>query len=349
MARPVRIDVADGWYHVTARGIDRRAIFVEDRDRQHFIELAEEMVERFGVRLHAYVLMGNHYHFLIQTPRANASAALQWVNVSYSVWFNRRHRHCGPLFQGRFKSIPIDGDGAWALIASLYLHLNPVRRQGLGLGKRQRRAEGQGLNAPGVEVVRARLKTLRAHRWSSYGVYAGYRTQPAWLTCDGLWARAQRGTENAKTSYRHWVEDYLRQGLAETPATRLTAAVAIGSVAFLDRMRVLVKGDGAEQHDLRRWKRLLPFERVVQAVEKAKAETWDSFCDRRGDWGRDLALWLGRKHCGLTLRELGAASHAMAYPAVAKAVTRMDQQLKRDRRLRELAAQLQAALSNVQT
>ena len=156
MARPLRIQVADGWYHVTARGIDRKAVFRDDADRSHFLELLEDMMGRYRVCLHAYVLMDNHYHLLIQTPQANGSAAMQWLNVSYSVWFNRRHRRCGPLFQGRFKSIPVEAEGAWALQASLYLHLNPVRVRRLALGKEQRRAEGRGVVAPGGQVVRAR-------------------------------------------------------------------------------------------------------------------------------------------------------------------------------------------------
>ena len=89
MARPLRIQVADGWYHMTARGIDRKAVFRDDADRSHFLELLEDMVGRYRVSLHAYVLMDNHYHLLIQTPQANGSAAMQWLNVSYSVWFNR--------------------------------------------------------------------------------------------------------------------------------------------------------------------------------------------------------------------------------------------------------------------
>ena len=75
---------------MTARGIERRAIFADRRDHEHFLELLPEMVERYGVEMHAYVMMGNHYHLLIRTPQANASAAIQWLNVSYSVWFNRR-------------------------------------------------------------------------------------------------------------------------------------------------------------------------------------------------------------------------------------------------------------------
>ena len=123
MARPLRVDVKDGWYHVTARGIERKAIFEDNRDHEHFLELLEEMSKRYGVEVHVYCLLGNHYHLLIQTPRANASPAVQWLNVSYSVWFNKKRRRSGHVFQGRFGSILIDGEGAWALDASVYIHL----------------------------------------------------------------------------------------------------------------------------------------------------------------------------------------------------------------------------------
>ena len=79
MARPLRIDIPDGWYHVLSRGLERRLIFEDARDHEHFQELLGEMVERHGVRLHAYVLMHNHYHLLVQTPHANLSRAMQWL------------------------------------------------------------------------------------------------------------------------------------------------------------------------------------------------------------------------------------------------------------------------------
>ncbi len=145
MARPLRIDIADGWYHITNRGIDRQPIFADDRDCTHFLELLGEMHERYAVRIHAYVLMGNHYHLLIQTPEANASQAMQWLNVSYSLWYNCRHHRVGPLFQGRFKSVLIEG--AWVLETLFYLHLNPVRVRKMGLDKEGRRVEGRGLQA----------------------------------------------------------------------------------------------------------------------------------------------------------------------------------------------------------
>lgn len=100
------------WYHITSRGTGRRAIFLDDRDREHFVELLAGMVGRYGAVLHAYVLMDNHYHLLIETPSANASRALQWLNLSHSMWFKARHSHAGPVFQAHFKSIPVDGDGS---------------------------------------------------------------------------------------------------------------------------------------------------------------------------------------------------------------------------------------------
>ena len=108
MTRPLRINLAGGWYHVTARGNERRVIYRDDEDRDHFLNLVAEMVELFQVHVHAYVLMPNHYHLLLELPEGNLSGGLQWLNVSYSQGFNRRHRRSGHLFQGRFKSILID-------------------------------------------------------------------------------------------------------------------------------------------------------------------------------------------------------------------------------------------------
>lgn len=349
MVRPLRIDIPNGWYHTMSRGFERRLIFDDDCDREHFLELLEEMVGRYGVKLHAYVLMFNHYHLLAQTPHANLSRAMQWLNVSYGSWYNRRHNRVGPLFQGRFKSTPIDGEGAWALLASVYLHLNPVRIKRLGLAKSERKADGLGLRQPPTpELVKARLETLRKHRWSSYPVYAGYRSPPAWLWCSDLWQRARQGDLTPTTSYRRLVEEPLKAGIEEieTLVARITGKVALGSKAFLDRLGRVVKGDRHEQPDLRAWRRLLPFEEVIEIVAREKGEPWERFRDRHNDWGRDVALWLGRQHCGMTQAELGAAAGGMAYPAVGHAVRRIARRQQVDRKLARLLARLERQLAD---
>ena len=327
-----------GWYHITTRGLGRREIFHDTHDREHFLELLEGVVTRYGVVLHAYVLMDNHYHLLIETPAANASRALQWLNVSYAVWHNLRHEESGPLFQARFKSIPVEGQGACALVCSIYIHLNPVRVQALGLGKAGRALEKAGglPPEPAQSPIRDRLAVLRGHRWSSYSAYAGYAVAPEWLTREAIWSRVAVADKQATGEYRKQIEDYLKQGVEDDAPERLTQALAIGSTMFIDKLRRRLSGKGGAVTNARGWRRLLPFREIVRVVAAIRKEPWEVFVDRRGDWGRDLALQLGRKHGGMTLRELGEECGMNAL-AVSKAVTRLDARLKTDKDLQRAA------------
>jgi REP element-mobilizing transposase RayT len=117
MPRELRHHVPGGWYHIMSRGLGRRTIFCCERAHEHFVELLCGMVARYNIILRAYVLLGNHYHLLIETPEGNASSALQWLNTSYSVWFNLKHDRAGTLFQSRFKSVPVDSEGHGHFIA----------------------------------------------------------------------------------------------------------------------------------------------------------------------------------------------------------------------------------------
>src|SRR4029077_20825366 len=99
MARPLRIYAPGAGYHVTARGNERRDIFRDDQDRQHFVARLAEMTQRYALGLHAYVLMNNHYHLLVEPVEDSLSRAMQWLGVGYSQEFNRRHRRVGHLFQ----------------------------------------------------------------------------------------------------------------------------------------------------------------------------------------------------------------------------------------------------------
>ena len=136
-----------GWYHAFARGLNRMRLYVDERDRAHFLELLECVVERHRVELHAYVLMDNHFHLALRTPDGNLSRAMQWLNQSYAAWFNVRHDRTGPVFQRPFGSVPVQ-DGEWLYELSLYTHLNPLRIKILGRSKLDRVGGNIGSSQP---------------------------------------------------------------------------------------------------------------------------------------------------------------------------------------------------------
>ena len=325
MARPVRVDVEGGWYHVTARGIERRAIFADVRDHDHFIELLPAMGERYGVAIHAYVLMVNHYHLLIRTPQANASAAIQWLNVSYSVWFNRRRERVGHVFQGRFASVLIDGEGSWALSASVYVHLNPIRTKAQGLGKGAKRAESHGLARIDREAVKRRLKKLRKWRWSSYGAYVGYGPAPEWLTTKVLLDRA-----GGRKAYRRYIHQHVTRGDNPEGYESIGSRVALGSQEFLAKVKQWVGRVTKEQPARAQvLKRVTPAD-VVCVVARLRGEAWTEFSTRHGDWGRELVLYLVRRRSGLTLGQIGEYFGIAEYKTVASAVKRFEVSLAKD-------------------
>jgi putative transposase len=161
MARSLRIDFPETFYHVLSRGNERREIFCGDDDYKRFLHLIGRMVERFGLEVHAYVLMNNHYHLLVKTKKANLSRAVQWLGVSYSVWFNRRYQRSGHLFQGRFKSFLIQNETYFAAMC-MYIHGNPLRA--------------------GV------AEELADYPWSSYHAYCGKASPSNWLNMESVLA-----------------------------------------------------------------------------------------------------------------------------------------------------------------
>jgi REP element-mobilizing transposase RayT len=332
------------------RGTERREIFCAAGDFRHFLELLEEMAVRYKVRIHAYALMGNHYHLLIETPLANLGQAMQWLNVSYGVWFNRHYQRVGPLFQGRYKSVLVDDEGGWALEASRYLHMNPVRVSGLGLGKNERRQEQAGrLLQPTREEVTNRLKMLREYEWSSYRVYAGYRERSGWLTTKELLGRIAKNEAEAKQRYREKTERMIRQGVEETEVERWRGRVAVGRQEFMERVRRMVKANKREQPQWRQMAQWIDFEDVVKAVENMKREEREEFWERRGDWGRDMTLALARKWSGMSLRDLGEAAGGMDYGAVSEAVRRLERRLSTDKKLRQIHYKLTNTILKIET
>ena len=325
MARPLRMERPGGWYHVTSRGNERRAIYRQDRDREHFCQLLGEMTTRFGLRVHAYVLMGNHYHLLVELIEAKLSRAIQWLNVSYSVWFNRKYQRSGHLFQGRFKSVVVAPE-EWGLELSRYVHLNPVRVGALGLGKSDRAGQRQGgSRAPERAEVRQRLELLRGYRWSSYRAYLGLVKEPEWLECQSVLKLGGGRKAQRREHYREYVEQAVREGLARSPWESLREQVVLGGARFLEEVKEQLVGDEREQRAVSRLGAVRPeLEAVIACVEKERGEKWESFRDRHGDRGRDLVLYFGRRGCGLKLDELAQRVGLKEYASVAMALKRYE-------------------------
>ncbi len=345
MSRPLRMAIADGWYHVFSRGLERRDIFGSDADRRHLLGLFEVMQERYRIRIHAYALMDNHYHAILQTPEANLSRGMQWLHGAYSVWYNLRHQRVGPLFQGRYRAIPAE-NGAWAYALSQYVHLNPLRVAGLGLDKHGRVMEGQGFRVPNQDEAGERLKRLRAYRWSSYRAYAGYETAPVWLETGELLGRAHVEPARRQAQFRADLRARLTQGVEPGKLEQMRDGVAIGSTAFLRRMRGMATGKNlrgiAGKRPLRR---RIPWQEVRSFVEQLKGESWSRFENRQGDEGRDLFLWAARRFCGMTLSELGATI-GVESAAVSVAIKRLERKAVRVKTIREKQTEL-ANLLNV--
>jgi len=344
MARPLRIDIEGGWYHVMSRGIERRVIFHDETFCEHFLDLLGEMSVRFGVEVHAYVLMGNHYHLILRTPDANCSQAMQWLNVSYSAWFNAKRQRVGHVFQGRFRSTLIDDAGAWLLKASAYLHLNPVRVSSLGLGKAANQAESMGLARPDKDKIRERLRVLREHRWSSYRGYGNYGATPEWLVTQEILGRS-----GDSAHYRRFVQSYVTRGIAPDEFSVLTERVAIGSREFLDRAKSWVQTVTPEHLNRTFVVSRVPFDKIVEVVEKVKGESFVDFKDRYGDWGMAMVLYLARMHSGLTLHKIGDLAGGKGYKTVSTSIRRFKARLAADAELQKIVKRCKAEMRNDET
>jgi putative transposase len=204
MGRPLRIEFAGAYYHVTSRGNEQKDVFKSQRDRERFLSYLESAVVRYGAVIHAYCLMSNHYHLLIETPSGNLSQIMQHINGAYTNYFNVKRKRAGHLFQSRYKAILIEAD-EYAKELSRYIHLNPVR---VGMVSRP-----------------------EEYRWSSYCDYIGERKAPDWLTTKLILDYFGTG-KTARDNYRKFTEDLLEQKY-ESPLNNVIAATILGREGFV--------------------------------------------------------------------------------------------------------------------
>ncbi len=207
MARPLRIEFAGALYHVTARGNAQADIYDADNDRQQFLSLLQNTVERHDWYCHAYCLMDNHYHLLIETNAPTLSRGMKFLNGTYTQYYNRQHQRVGHVFQGRFKAILVQKD-TYLLELARYIALNPVR----------------------AHMVRS----AKDWRWSSYRATAGYEENTACLTTDWVLGGFAKTKQVAQQRYR----DFVQQGKGQpAPWQKLKNQIYLGDDEFVDDMQ----------------------------------------------------------------------------------------------------------------
>ena len=209
MARPLRLELAGGLYHVTSRGDRREAIFLNDADRLVWLEVFAQTCKRFNWICHAWCLMDNHYHIVVETIEGNLAQGMRHLNGVYTQTFNRTHKRVGHVFQGRYKAIIVEKDG-YLLELARYVVLNPLRA--------------------------GMVKVITDWHWSSYAAMLGIQAKPEWLQSDWILGQFSSQRRRAINLYI----DFVRAGVG-LPSVweQLSGQVFLGSDRFLKRMQAM--------------------------------------------------------------------------------------------------------------
>jgi len=293
MPRKPRVEYAGAFYHVMSRGDRGEVIYRDDADRSLFLKTLGEACTRTGWRIHAYVMMNNHYHLLLETPEANLVRGMKWFLSTYTLRYNARHRQRGHVFQGRYKTVMIEPEErGFTERVSTYIHLNPLR----------------------ARLVHWPEERLRSYHWSSCPVYIGQVKKPDWmelgrvLDCVGVDGRRRRW----ERSYEAYIEDCCKEWVTERGRKELTGewkAIRrgwfLGGDAFREKLLKSLEGQlrgkkretyGGEEkhaHDERAASAWLEKGLSVCGLTRANLSTL-----RKNDKRKQvLGWWLSRQTC----------------------------------------------------
>ena len=310
MSRPLRIEYKDAYYHVMNRGRGRQKVFRGDAYYSAFLETVSEACERFGLEVHAYCLMGNHYHLLVKTPYANLQRAMRHIGSVYTQRYNRIKKTDGPLFRGRYKAIIVDSD-AYLLHLSKYIHTNPVAAR--------------------------RVAELEDYPWSSYPAYIGQAPIPNWLFTSEVYGQLG-GQRRIKSRYRIYVEDLERLPELEDFYSKGRIAPILGGEAFVARLKG-VSGELNRElsHDEKR--ALNPdLDQILEKIcEVFGVDESQLLISQRRQGGkntaRKAAMYLAQRVGGYRLTEIAQAFGLSHYGGVSHAIFSIKQQIDEDQRL----------------
>jgi putative transposase len=285
MPRKLRIQYPGAIYHLMNRGDRREAIFEDEQDRYRFLATLGQACEKTGWQVHAYCLMENHFHLVIETPQPNLVAGMKWLLGTYTSRFNRRHREFGHVFSGRYKSLFVDGSGnGYLKTVCDYVHLNPVR----------------------AGLLRAR-RPLESYHWSSYGEYLKAPSRRfCWLRVDrllGEW-RIPRDSPAGRRHFARCMEERRRQ---ESPTANWKAVErgwCLGDKAFRAELLAQMHESRADHYgpELREAD-AAHAEGVVQAELRHRGWTEAELEQRRkGDPEKVEMAWCLRRETTMTLK-----------------------------------------------
>jgi len=239
MTRPLRIEFNGALYHITSRGNARQAIFLNEEDFTNFLGILHSVIKRYNFLLHAYCLMNNHYHLLVETPEGNLSRGMRQLNGLYAQRFNQKHQRVGHLLQGRYKAILVDKEN-YLLELSRYIVLNPVRA--------------------GI------VKNPKDYRWSSYQGTSGNQKIPG-LFSDWILSQFAKEKREASIQYQTFVLSGIKDA---SPLEEVKGQLYLGKKTFMDQIGPLLPGKDKLKEISRkqRYSTRLPLREVLKYQDK---------------------------------------------------------------------------------
>jgi putative transposase len=308
MSRPLRIEYPDAWYHIMNRGGRYKPIFEDKNDYSMFLELLREAIEIFNIKVTAFCLMQNHYHLLIQTPKANISRSMRHINGVYTQRFNNIHGYDGHLFRGRYKSILIDAD-SYLLKVMRYIHRNPIT---------------------------AGLTENLDYTWSSHKAYLSDSKKWDWISRDKILVMLSRNKSLQRTVYRDFVKESDNDDFSAIYKKRKLPAI-LGSERFLK----LIKEDffKKKKHIEVPESRILTPEKdeIMSAVSKEyEVSISDLKVSKRGQMNeaRNVAMYLMRHLRGDKLSEICKEFGLKKDSSAGSIVDRVKKQIIKEKPLR---------------
>ena len=324
MARPLRVEYPGAFYHVINRGNSHEKLFKSPRDHEKFLQYLGKAAERFAVIVHTYCLMSNHYHLLLETIEPNLSVTMQWLNVSYATYFNRKHRRKGHLFQGRFKAILIDAE-VYLKQLSRYIHLNPVR----------------------AKII----ETPEQYRWSSYSAFIGKQKAPKFLKTDWLLSNFGSNTKEARKNYKEFIEG-IDINAVRDPSKQLEGGFILGDTDFVNWVKdtfLYKRDDEKEIPQLKKLKPRVAPETIVDQVSRAfnceaeKIRKKGLKCNK----AREVAIYLSRDLGGISCSDLGVFFGGVSGALITMMEKRITEETTRNPRLKHKIEKIKKQIFNI--